>query len=133
MYRTGESLLSAAKRFLLINIHETVGTEGHGQSMPKGPSQEASYWLIAPPRTALHAASSLAPSISSFGVFKPFFGSKLHRIHTPQGNPLSSTVTFPKELSHGQLLLVCNSFAFTVSRRLIEQISNPNPLHSPHS
>ena len=97
----------SGQRFLLINIHETVGTEGHGQSMPKGPSQEASYWLTTPPRTALHAASSLAPSISSFGVFKPIFGSKLHRILTPQGNPPSITVTFPKELSHGQLLLVC--------------------------
>ena len=95
--------------------------------MPKGSSQEASYWLIAPPRTALHAAGSLAPSNSSFGVFKPIFGSKLHRIHTPPGQTSPHHGDLPGGTVSWPAVARMYSNALTVSRRLIVQISNPNP------
>ena len=107
MYRTGGSLLSVAKGPSSLIFMRQFVPKVMAIPCQKAPRKRHPIGSQHPPRTALHAAGSLAPSNSSFGVFKPIFGSKLHRIHTPQGKPLSITVTFLKELSHGQLLPVC--------------------------
>ena len=127
MYRTGGSLLSAAKGSPSLIFMRQFRTQGHGHSRPKGSSQEASYWLIAPPLTALHVAGSLAPSKFFFWCLQADFWFKTAQNSYPLGQTSPHHGDLPGGTVSWPTVARMYSNALTVSRRLIVQISNPNP------
>ena len=122
-----ESLLSATKGSSSSIFMRQLVPEGHGHFLPKGASQEASYWLIATPPNSLACGRLIGSHHFLFWCLQADFWLKTAQNSYPPGQPSLHHCDLPRRAVSWPIVTHMYFNALTVSRRLIVQISNPNP------
>ena len=95
--------------------------------MPKGSSQEASYWLIASHPNSLACGRLIGSQQFFFWCLQADFWFKTAQNSYPPGQTSLHHGDLPGRTVSWPTVARMYSNALTVSRRLIVQISNPNP------
>ena len=109
MYRMGGPLLLVAKGSSSLIFMRQLTPKVMAIPCQKDPRKRHSIGSQHPAKQPCMRQAHWLPAILLLASSSRFLAQNCTEFISPQGNPLSITVTFQKELSHGQLLLVCNS------------------------